>query len=1097
MSKNTKKLRKLLLMPPLSRHRLSIIGAGIALPLIFYTLAGFFLAPYLIRWYATQYAAKQFHAQLRLGQVRINPFLLTCEAEKINLQIDKKPFLFVQRFFVDLEPEGLFRGAWIFADLTIERPILHLVIGTDGRLNLVKFAGGKPPRQAGPVKADRGAVMRLLLKHMALSGGTVRLSDLSKARPVETTVRHIDLELSNISTLAGHRGTYALAASLPAGGALGWRGKMSLQPISATGTIAIKDFKPAAVWNQFRDRLNLAEPTGIAKLTASYNFSYHNGEPALLVNPLNFTLRGLSLMEKGAARPLLKLENLSVAGGRIDFAARRMVFPSVTLRGGYVTALVDKTGIGNWQRLGKATPRSPAPKRPAVKTKPDTGETPQWRVSIGSFSAAGLGLHYRDASLAVPVSLEANLNMSLAGGGIDLGGREASIKRLAITGGGATFTRAAAGAYKQAEGKKGRPEAGRQITREEGGSAPKRPWRLALNEFCVSGVHAGFINQGGKPPLAYDLTGLRAEVKNFDSAGGEPITFEAQAGVRQGGSAHLTGTISQPGGKIEAHVSIARLNLDPLRPLVAQQAALALVSGRLSADMHLVYAPEGARPSLRLEGEAGIERFLLNEAGTGERFLSWRELVASGLDFGLNPDHLAIKDIRLLEPETKIVIFKDKSLNLAKVRRRETGVAQESRKESAKQPFPVAINRIHFENGVADFADLSLVLPFATRIERLKGWAAGISTKPGGRTSIKFEGQVGRFGQARAEGSLATVNPKQFTDIRVTFRNIAMEPLSPYSATFAGRAITSGKLNLDLDYNIKNSELLSNNSVVLKDFTLGGRIKSPRAVDLPLDLAVALLKDSDGKIDIAVPVRGNIDHPEFSYGRIIRQALFSLLTKIVTSPFRLLASLVGRHSKNLETVFFEPGRADPAPPEQEKLEKIAEALGKRKQLKLIVHGGFDPSLDDTALKSMQLRRALAQRLGEKLGPGEEPGIIAYGNAWTQLALEKMAGDKLAAFQAGYEKTTGKKAHRVNPVLALLGRASEDYNFYKALFGYLVEEAPLPEAELQNLAGRRGAAIVQELTGRFGVNASRIIAGGVVQTEGHEKSIPAKLELSIN
>ena len=294
-----------------------------------------------------------------------------------------------------------------------------------------------------------------------------------------------------------------------------------------------------------------------------------------------------------------------------------------------------------------------------------------------------------------------------------------------------------------------------------------------------------------------------------------------------------------------------------------------------------------------------------------------------------------------------------------------------------------------------------------------------------------------------------------------------MMPLSPYSATFAGRAIASGKLNLDLGYNIKDSELLGENSVVLEDFTLGDRIDSPSAMDLPLDLAIALLTDSEGKIDIAVPIRGNIDHPEFSYGQVIRQALFNLLSKIVTAPFRALAALFGSHSQNLDTVLFEPGRAELAPPEQEKLKNLAEVLGKRKQLQLTVHGGFEPGVDGTALKSLQVRRTLAQNLGVKLEADEDPGPVAYDNAKTQRALENLAGSKLAAFEAGYEEMTGHKAKRVNPALALLGRASEDRDFYHALFDYLVETAPLPQTELETLAEQRGKAIVQELTGRAG------------------------------
>ncbi len=1082
-------------LPPLWRRRLSILGITLASLLVIYTLAGFFLAPYLITRYVPQYAAKQLHAQLRFGKLRINPLLFTCEAEDISLQLDNEPLLSVQRLFVDFELESLFRRAWTFGDLAIESPSLHLIIGADGRLNLAKLIE-RLPQLAEPPDTEKKSPPRLLLKHLTLSGGTAQVTDHSKAKPTETTITPIAFEFNNISTLPEHRGTYVLSASLPDGGALGWRGEMSLQPIWATGTIEIKDFRPAALWKYFRDRLNLADPSGTAQLTASYAFSSGNGKSALLVNPISLAVRGLSLKEKGAAQPLLKLESFSAPDGRIDFASRQMVFPSIMLRGVEMTTLVNKAGVTNWQGLTKTPPPSQALKSPAVETKPDPAGPPPWRISVDSFSATDFGLHYRDASRAAPISVEANLAMRLTGGRLDLGRQEASLKRLALTGGGLTVTQAPGNPATPAEGKKkDPPEAGQQARREEASASKKHPWKLALNQLSVSGFHLGFVDQKSRPPLAYDLTNLQAEVKDFGNMGGKPIAFEAQTRIEQGGSASLTGTMSQadgqPGNRIEAQVAISQLNLKPLASLVSQHAALVLVSGDLSANTHLLYGTRETPPSFSLEGEAKIGKLLLNEADTGARFLAWKELVANGLAFGLNPDRLTIKEIRLREPGAKITIFKDKSLNLAKIRKPQPEAAA---KEPAKPPFPVVIQRIRLENGVVDFADLSLVMPFATRIEQCKGSATTISTKPASHTSLKFEGRVGEFGQATAEGSLAPANPKQFTDIKVAFRNIAMPPLSPYSATFAGRTITSGKLNLDLDYNIKNSELLGENKVMLKDFTLGDRVESPSAMDLPLDLAIALLTDSEGKIDIAVPISGNIDHPEFSYGTVIRKALFNLLTKIVTAPFRALASLFGGHAENLDAILFAPGRSDLAPPEQEKLEKVAEALDKRKQLQLIVHGGFDPHLDGTALKSEHVRRTLAQKIGVKLDPDEEPGPVAYDNAKTQRTLEKMAGGKLAAFQTGYEETTGKKVNRVNPALALIGRASEDSDFYRALFDYLVETAPLPQAELQALAEQRGTAIVQDLTGRAKADPSRITAGAAVQTEEQDKAIPAKLEL---
>lgn len=451
------------------------------------------------------------------------------------------------------------------------------------------------------------------------------------------------------------------------------------------------------------------------------------------------------------------------------------------------------------------------------------------------------------------------------------------------------------------------------------------------------------------------------------------------------------------------------------------------------------------------------------------------------------------------EPGTKIIIFKDKSINLAKLRKQETQPQPSAPVAADKdqKPFPVTVERVRLENGVVDFADFSLVLPFATRIHQCKGSANSISSEPASKTALKFDGRVGEFGQAKASGSLMPFAPKRFTDITVLFRNVAMAPLSPYTATFAGRTIASGKLNLDLEYKIKESELAGKNSVVMEDFTLGERVESPTAMSLPLDLAIALLTDSQGKIDLAVPINGNVDHPEFSYGGVIRQAIFNLLSKVVTAPFRALASLFGSGTKNPDAILFEPGSADVTPPEQEKLKAVNGVLDKKKQLVLTVHGGFDPALDGTALKTAHIRQSLAQKLGAKLRAGEEPDPVAFDNGKTQRALESLAGDEgLKTALAEYEKATGNKAKRVDPALALIGKGSEDSDFYQALFAYLVKSAPLPLKELEALADQRGKAIVQELTDRAGADSTRITVGAAMQNEEEDGAVPAKLELGL-
>jgi hypothetical protein len=347
---------------------------------------------------------------------------------------------------------------------------------------------------------------------------------------------------------------------------------------------------------------------------------------------------------------------------------------------------------------------------------------------------------------------------------------------------------------------------------------------------------------------------------------------------------------------------------------------------------------------------------------------------------------------------------------------------------------------------------------------------------------VKLDGRVDESGLFKADGALNALEPKVFTDLAVIFRNVPMSTLSPYSATFAGRRIVAGTISLELEYKVDHSELLGENKVVLQKLQLGERVESPGAMKLPLDLAIAILSDADGRIDIALPVRGNVDNPEFNYGRVIWQALVTVITRVATAPFRALGALFGGGGgggEKLEAIEFEPGRDVVLPPEREKLKHVGEVLGKRPQLKLTVHGGYDAKLDGEALRALHVRHELAQRLGVKLKPGEDPGPVAFDDAKTQRALEALLTERGGG----------------NRVLALVGRGGGERGLYEALHQRLVEMAPLAESELTALAQRRGEAAVHALNEGAGAAAARAQVGDTEAAAGAErKGIPTRLEL---
>jgi hypothetical protein len=576
------------------------------------------------------------------------------------------------------------------------------------------------------------------------------------------------------------------------------------------------------------------------------------------------------------------------------------------------------------------------------------------------------------------------------------------------------------------------------------------------------------------------------------------MRFDAALAVRQGGTLRAAGSVARDFSAADGTLAAEGVNLAPLAPLVARYAAVDLASGRGSAAARLRFAAN-ASPRLTARGTFAVDDLLVNEDGTGERLLAWESLAAEDVELALAPGLLSIGQIRVQAPGAKIDIDEARRLNLTQLLRREAKAGDRPRGAPAEERFPVRIARVALRGGTVDFSDRSLALPFATRVQRLNGTILGIASDRASRAELRLSGLVQDSGSARAEGAIQPSDPAAFTDIRAVFNNVAVPPLSPYSVTFAGRKVESGRLWLDLHYRVVDGRLSARNQIALDDFRLGERVASRRALDLPLDLAVTLLRDDRGRIRVAVPIEGDVRSPRFDYGRLVREALARLVTRVVTAPFRFLA---GGGGAELEAVHFEPGRARLAPPEREILDRVAKTLAERPELKLVVRGPYDPQRDGEALRELAVRRELAAALRTKPAERDGPVPVAYGDAATQRALEQLlaarAGDDAIDRLAGQHKqSTGGAAQRVNPVFAVFGRASPDRELYEAVFRRLVELQPLDDDGLQALAVRRAEAITAYLVQSGRLAAARIENGAVQAVDaGSEPSIEAELGLGL-
>ena len=287
---------------------------------------------------------------------------------------------------------------------------------------------------------------------------------------------------------------------------------------------------------------------------------------------------------------------------------------------------------------------------------------------------------------------------------------------------------------------------------------------------------------------------------------------------------------------------------------------------------------------------------------------------------------------------------------------------------------------------------------------------------------------------------------------------------------------------------------------------MGERVEAPRAVDLPLDLALALLKDADDRIDIGLPVSGNLEDPKFSYGHLVWKALANLVMKIAAAPFRALGALLGSENEELDTVAFAAGHSDLSPAEMEKLAHLAEALGKRPKLTLEIQGRYDSEADGAALKEWALKNELGRRTGLTLELEQDFGPINFSDPATQqaleaLAVERLAPEKISEIKAasGMPATSQKADVKSVEKKSAPAITSPDPNaFYTLVYQELISREPLDENVFSDLSHQRAEAIANELMQTNEIKEDRIsILDPTKAGDIRNERVTSKLKLAVS
>jgi hypothetical protein len=485
-------------------------------------------------------------------------------------------------------------------------------------------------------------------------------------------------------------------------------------------------------------------------------------------------------------------------------------------------------------------------------------------------------------------------------------------------------------------------------------------------------------------PVKLRLDHLTLSASDLSTAPGSTGTADLSLRWEQGGQVQAGGRVAIAPLALDMAVTVKEMDVRPFQPYLSGQAGLIVTQGLFNTEGRLVLSQgKGSEPVVAYTGKAGLNRFASIDRQHANDFLKWEALLFDNLQVGVNPTRLSIDQISLSDFFARVIVNPDGSVNLVSMfsapdSAPETGSGQAPVAEPspASPPAPetekptIRIARVTLNGGDVDFSDRFIKPNFNAKFHDLGGRVSGLESVREKRADVLLEGMWSDHAPVKITGLINPLIEKPYVDLNLNISDIELSPFSPYSGKYIGYILEKGKLTFNVAYLVEDMKLKATNSIYINQLTLGDSVDSPDAVSLPIKLAVALLKDRDGNIELDLPVSGSLDDPEFKVGKVVLTVLKNLIVKIVTSPFAALGALAGG-GEELSYLDFDAGVSEIGPENAEKMDKLAKILFERPGLKLDVRGVATPDADSAALQALLLENRLkAEKLSRMMKSGK-------------------------------------------------------------------------------------------------------------------------------
>jgi hypothetical protein len=576
--------------------------------------------------------------------------------------------------------------------------------------------------------------------------------------------------------------------------------------------------------------------------------------------------------------------------------------------------------------------------------------------------------------------------------------------------------------------------------------ASELDWTLSLADLSITNYRVEFSDLTLAQPAKFSLVGLKAGAQTLTTRKGETGEISLSMGWNDQGTVAVTGQVGLIPLQADLRVSALDLDIRPLQPYLNEQVGLVITSGQFNTKGQLHLKDAGNGPlGVGYDGQVSMVNFKSVDAAQKADFFNFSSLYLNKLQFEAEPLRLSIEEVALTDFFSKILIAADGSTNIKAIfgdhntaagTRDADGGAQTTQTDATAEtdagspPEFIQIKMVTLQGGSIDFSDLNVKPAVRLPMEKVGGRISGLDAIAENKADVLLEGLVRGNVPIKIAGKINPLISPPFADVNLSFTSVDLSPLTPYAEKYLGYELTKGQLSVDLSYLIKDNTLEAKNNAVLTKLTLGDSVPSPSATKLPIKLAIALLKDRNGNIDLDLPVRGELDDPEFSISGLVFRMLGNLILDIVTSPFKMLGAMFGGGGEELSYIDFEAGAETITAESGTKLENVAKILFERPQVNLEIQGQVAPEIDTEGLRELRFDRELKAAKLKTMMAGGQPAvpleqISISGQERDQMILEAYAAAQIPKPRDETGKEKALSSEEMEKILYTAIEISED------------------------------------------------------------------------